>query len=117
MKKRLVSWSIAMALLTATGIGVWSSSLAGPSTPVPAQANIPNLLSVQKFIAVDLANPFDWKSEQRGDCIAYIPKGGRTAQLTVTLTDKSKQTFTVDASGSIEICSDVIHIDTLGPPN
>jgi len=117
MHKRLIAWSITLALLTGTAIGIWSSGAAGPSTSVPMAASIPNLLTVQTFIVVDLANPFDWKSEQRGDCIAYIPKGGRTAQLTVTATDKSKQTFTIDASGSAEICGDVIHIDTLGPPN
>ena len=115
MQKCRVIGTIALAVLIAIGVGVWSSGLAGPGAVVPAQ-NIPNLLTLQKFIAVDFANPFDWKSEQRVDCIAYIPKGGRTAQLTVTLTDRSQQTFTIDASGSAEVCGDVIHIDTLGSP-
>lgn len=116
MQRRFAIGMSAVAVLMAMGVGVWSSGLAGSGTPVAAQTNIPNLLTVQKFIAADFANPFDWKTEQRGDCIAYIPKGGRTAQLTVTLLNNSKQTYTVDSTGSAEICSDVIHIDTLGPP-
>jgi hypothetical protein len=116
MQKRTIVLSISLPLLVAIGIGVWSSGLAGPGMPVPAQANVPNLLVLRTFIHIDFANPFDWKSEQRGDCIAYIPKGGRTAQLTVTLTDRSQQSFTVDATGSAEVCGDVIHIDTIGPP-
>ncbi len=79
-----------------------------------SQPTIPNELVIRPFIEIKFETPADWKSEVRGGCIAYIPKGGRIAKVTVTRPDGSRLDHQVASTGSVAVCENIVHVDTVG---
>lgn len=96
------------ALLTLIGLSL-TNAAAARSRPT-----IPNELVAKDFVEVRFESPPDWKSELKGGCMVYAPKGGRAKKAVVIRPDGRTQEHIVDASGAVTICGDRIHIDTLG---
>lgn len=96
------------ALLTLIGISLMNA------VTVQSQPTIPNELVAKDFLEVKFESPPDWKSSMQGSCVIYAPKGGRAKKVVIIRPDGKTQEHIVDASGSVTICGDRIHIDTLG---
>lgn len=109
MKRELTLVLVAMTVLLLLVVGVqvlWQTA--------QSQPNIPNELIVRPFVEIRFEAPSDWKSEMRGSCIAYIPKGGRVARVTVTRPDGTRVDHQVAATGSLVVCENIAHVDTVG---
>ncbi|MCI2430739.1 hypothetical protein LM602_02280 [Candidatus Acetothermia bacterium] len=103
----LVLVSATVMLLLVVGVQVlWQTA--------QSQPNIPNELIVRPFAEIRFEAPADWKSEPRGNCIAYIPKGGRVARATVTRPDGTRVDHQVASTGSVVVCVNIVHVDTVG---
>ncbi len=109
MKREVVIVLASVISLVALVIGVqllWQTAQSQPT--------IPNELIIRPFIEIKFESPSDWKSEMRGGCIAYIPKGGRVAKVTVTRPDGSRPEHQVASTGSVTVCENIVHVDTVG---
>lgn len=109
MKRELtiILASVAFTLLLVIGVQfLWQTAQSQPT--------IPNELVVRPFIEIKFETPSEWKSEVRGACIAYIPKGGRIAKVTVTRHDGSRVDHQVASTGSVVACENIVHVDTVG---
>lgn len=109
MKRELIVVLVSVVSLLALVIGVqlmWQTA--------QSQPQIPNELVVRPFIEIKFETPADWKSEMRGSCVAYIPKGGRLGKVTVTRPDGSRLDHQVAPTGSVTVCENIVHVDTVG---
>lgn len=109
MKRELALVLISVAVLLLLVIGVqflWQTAQSQPT--------IPNELLVRPFVEVRFETPAEWKSETRGGCIAYLPKGGRVAKVTVTRPDGTRVDHQVASTGSVIVCENIVHVDTVG---
>ncbi len=109
MRRELLVVLISVGFLLVLVIGVqllWQTAQSQPT--------IPNELVIRPFIEIKFEAPSYWKSEVRGGCIAYIPKGGRVAKVTVTRPDGSRVDHQVASTGSVVACQNVVHVDTVG---
>jgi hypothetical protein len=65
--------SVAFLLVLVLGVQlVWQTA--------QSQPQIPNELVIRPFVEIKFESPSDWKSEMRGSCVAYIPKGRTRCQ-------------------------------------
>lgn len=109
MRRELIVVMVSVVFLLALVIGVqlvWQTA--------QSQPQIPNELVVRPFIEIKFETPSDWKSEMRSGCVAYIPKGGRTGKVTVTKPDGSRIDHLVASTGSVTVCENIVHVDTVG---
>jgi hypothetical protein len=109
MKRELVVVLMSVVFLLVLVIGVqlvWQTA--------QSQPQIPNELVVRPFVEIRFELPSDWKSEMRGSCVAYIPKGGRVAKVTVTRPDGTRLDHQVASTGSVVVCENIVHVDTVG---
>lgn len=103
----LILGSIAFLFALVIGVQVlWQTA--------QSQPQIPNELVVRPFVEIKFESPSDWKSEMRGSCVAYIPKGGRVAKVTVTRPDGTRLDHQVASTGSVVVCENIVHVDTVG---
>ncbi len=109
MKREVAFVFGSVAFLLALVLGVQFVWQAAQSQP-----QIPNELVVRPFVEIKFESPSDWKSEMRGSCVAYIPKGGRVAKVTVTRSDGTRIDHQVASTGSVVVCENIVHVDTVG---
>ena len=95
-------------LLTLIGISLMNV------VTVQSQPTIPNELVSKDFVEVKFESPPDWKSSLQGGCMVYAPKGGRAKKVVIVRPDGKTQEHLVDSSGTVTICGERIHIDTIG---
>lgn len=109
MKREVTLTLVSMTVLLLLVVGVqvlWQTA--------QSQPQIPNELIIRPFVEIRFEAPSDWKSEMRGSCVAYIPKGGRVARATVTRPDGTRVDHQVASTGSLVVCENIVHVDTVG---